>query len=149
MRKLTLLISLCYSSFCFAQNKIEYANFIQTDTAVKWAAIYTSYVNLTPANPNFSIRNFYINKLKQGTIKAYLQDSLSFAVTPIDVSNSDYKKDMKLEIDDSRKTNWYFNFTEGNNGFEKVFYNGSNNCDSCLYINDLSFFKVKQLLYYK
>jgi hypothetical protein len=149
MRKTTLLISLCYSSFSFAQNKIEYANFIQTDTAVKWAAIYTSYVNLTPVNPNFNIRNFYINKLKQLPVKAYLQDSLLFTVTPVEISYSDLKKNWTKENYSSTKMNWKYDFDDNHDASEPIFRAEFNACDSCLSINKLTLLKVKQLLYYK
>src|SRR3982750_5037882 len=95
MKNITLLTCFLYSSVCFSQNKLQYANFIQTDTAVKWAAIYTSYINLTPANPNFNIRNFYTNKLKEQPVTSYQEDNSTFTVSPVKINYADYKTGLK------------------------------------------------------
>ena len=90
MKRLLLCAVTFYSCSSFSQTSFQYANFIQTDTAVKWAAIYNSYVNLTPANPNFDIRNFYLKKLEAGNIKAYKEDNVALSVTPYGLSNTSF-----------------------------------------------------------
>ena len=142
-------IFLLFSNISFAQNKMEYANFIQTDTAVKWAAVYSSYVNLTPVNPNFNLRNFYVSKLKQQGATAYVQDNASFSVTPVRLTYDQYKAGIKAVNYDATKVNWFVNYDEKNNASEKIFTQESGTCDTCTLSNRISFFKVKQLLYYR
>ena len=151
MKKLIPILLLCFLSaeICEAQQRIEYANFIQSDTAVKWAAIYDSYVNLTPANPSFSIRNFYINKLKKQGASAYMEDSTALAVTPRQITYSDYKSSINPIYNGETKTNWWFRADDKRTALETAFIKESNKCDTCLLINKVSLFKVKQLLYYK
>ncbi len=149
MKRLFTLSLLFYASICFGQEKMEYANFIQTDTSVKWAAIYNSYVNLTPANPNFNIRNFYINKLKKKDLTAYREDNSAFAVTPVTISYDQYRMSIRAVDYDAAKMNWGFRFDNKKNAAENIFTQETNNCDTCLLVNKLSLFKIKQLLYYK
>lgn len=141
------VIFLLLSNICFAQSKIEYANFIQTDTAVKWAAIYSSYVNLTPINPNFNIRNYYVSKLKQQGATAFLQDSASFSVIPVRLNYDQFKASIKPVNRDVAKMNWQFNYEENRSAFESIFLHESNTCDTCALNNKITFLKIKQLLY--
>ncbi len=149
MKKLFSILPLLYTGFCFSQNTIEYANFIQTDTSVKWAAVYHSYVSLTPVNPNFSTRNYYLKKLNRQGATAYLEDTVSFAVTPLKISYAEYLSTIKPVNYDAAKMNWYFDYDNKHDASEIVFNRDSNACDTCTGSNKLSFFKVKQLLYYK
>jgi len=148
MKKL-LSILLLYTASGFAQSRMEYANFIQTDTAVKWAAIYSSYVDLSTVNPNFNIRNFYVSKLKQQGALTYLEDANSFAVTPVRINYAQYKESIKPADYDAAKMNWYFDYDDKHNAAEKIMNQESNACDTCTLSNKLSFVKVKQLLYYR
>ena len=112
-------------------------------------AIYNSYVNLTPANPNFNIRNFYVNKLKQQGATAYREDGISFAVTPVKINYAGFISTIKPVNYNAAKMNWWFNYDEKNSGAEMIFNRESNVCDTCILNNKFSFFKIKQLLYYK
>lgn len=134
----------------FSQNKIEYANFIQTDTAIKWAAIYSSVVNLTPVNPNFNISNFYFNKFKKDKIRTYTTDSFSFAVYPTITRYSSLMNSLPSSYIqyDTKKINSKFEYDERHDGNPALLYNEANDCYTCLN-NKLSLIKVKQLLYYK
>ena len=132
-----------------AQQRLEYANFIQSDTAIKWAAIYNSYINLTPANPNFNIRNFYVNKLKRQGSTAYWEDTAAFTVSPRHIDYNEFRSAIKKVAYDPTKMNWFFNFDEKSDVSRILFDKESNSCDTCLQNNKFSFFKVKQLLYYK
>lgn len=149
MKKLILLTSLFYSGSGFAQTRIEYADFLQTDTAIKWAAVYTSYMNLAPVNPNFNIRNFYFNKLKQQGAVAYTEDSSAFAVYARHINYPHFISTVQKAGYDAAKMNWCFSYDEKNDASELIFNMESNDCDTCMIKNKLSFFKVKQLLYYK
>ena len=148
MRKLLSILLLLFAFSGFAQNKLEYANFIQKDTAVKWAAIYNSYINLSTVNPNFNLRNFYVNKLKQGTVKAYTEDITAFAVTAQQMNYEQYKASLKPVNYNPVKMNWRFTYDQKSDVSEMIFNQEKNNCDTCLLKNKFSFFKVKQLLYY-
>ena len=149
MKKNLLIILLCSPAFCFAQQKLEYANFIQTDTAIKWAAVYNSYVNLTTVNPNFNIRNFYINKLKKQGAVAYQEEDGVFAVTPVKTNYTDYVAGFKKVDYDPALMNWWFDYDKKADGSATAFNMDINACDTCTMKNALSFFKVKQLLFYK
>jgi len=151
MKKLIPLLLLClfFANISIAQQRIEYANFIQTDTAIKWAAVYNSYVNLTPANPNFNIRNFYVNKLKKQGANAYIEDTAAFAVTSTSINYNDYKSSIKKVDHDESKMNWYFNYDNKPNAYQATFDKDVNLCDTCVLKNRISLFKIKQLLYYK
>jgi hypothetical protein len=48
----------------FAQ--IPYTDFIQTDTAIQWAAEYNQILNITPKVSRFGIRNILLTKLMRG-----------------------------------------------------------------------------------
>ncbi|NOT90800.1 hypothetical protein [Ferruginibacter sp.] len=149
MKKKILFFLLVYINVCFSQTTLQYANFIQTDTSVKWAAIYNSFINLTPANPNFNIRNFYFKKSQTNSIKAYSEDSLMLSVYPYELNNNAFLQNKKTVDYDNTKMNWHFNYDNKNDGFDILFKEDSNTCDNCLTKNKLSIFKVKQLLYYK
>jgi len=151
MKKLLPLLLPCslLVNICFAQQRIEYANFIQTDTAIKWAAVYSSYVNLTPINPNFSIRNFYMNKLKKQGAITYLEDTAAFAVVTASVNYDQFKAGIKKMNYNATKMNWRFSFDENPDAFEALFNQESNPCDTCALINRISLYKIKQLLFYK
>ncbi|MGG9964548.1 hypothetical protein [Ferruginibacter sp. SUN106] len=149
MKKLFPVFLFFYASNCFAQQPLQYANFVQTDTAVKWAAVYNSYINLTTTNPNFSISNYYLKKLQSGSISAYTEDSVMLAVTPVSINENDYIKTKKAIAYNPTLMNWRFNFDTRTDGYEDIFREEENTCDTCNTKNAISFFKVKQLLYYK
>lgn len=150
MKKSLTIFLLCSCIFCAAQQKIPYANFIQTDTAIKWAAICNSYINLTPSNLNFSIRDFYIEKLKKGYLKTYIEDSPYLKVTPVEISYQDVIKNINYKpYDGGRMINWVYHYDERHDASEEIFNSDKDNCDTCLSVNKLNLFKVKQLLFYK
>lgn len=133
----------------FAQQRMEYANFIQTDTAVKWAAVHSSYLNVTVANPNFDINRFYASKFKKGDVAVYSEDAAGFAVNKMFLGNAEFRKIKRSFYYDAQKMNWMFYFDDRNDASEQVFRNEGNHCDTCFGKNRISFIKVKQLLYYK
>jgi hypothetical protein len=149
MRTLLSTLLLIASLSCFAQNRVEYANSIQGDTSVKWAAIYNSYINLTPANPNFNIRNFFVNRMKKTALPVYKEDPASFAVLTTSMNYEQFKMGMKATDHDPAKMNCWFRYDNKPNASEDIFTRETNDCDTCVLANKLSFFKVKQLLYYK
>ena len=148
--KITLsFIALFFTTSIIAQNQQEYANFIQTDTAVKWAVIYHSFMDLTPKNENYSIRNFYQKKLNQAGAISYLEDSTAMAATPQLIQEKEFNTAKQPAVFDPLKMNWQFFAEENNDASETIFNSDANSCQTCLLKNRLSFFKVKQLLYYK
>ncbi|GAB2820240.1 hypothetical protein [Ferruginibacter profundus] len=149
MKKLLPVLVFFYAGSCIAQQPLQYANFVQTDTAVKWAAIYNSYINLSASNPNFSISNYYSKKLQSGSISAYIEDSVMLAVTPSGIDQNTFIKTRKAIPYDPMLMNWRFNFDTRADGSEDIFREEENTCDTCITKNAISFFKVKQLLYYK
>ena len=148
MKKFFFTLSLfTFSTISFSQNKIEYANFIQTDTAIKWAAIYNSVVNLTPVNPNFNINNFYFNKIRKRRLQTYTIDSVAFAVSRNKTTYEELLKNISYKKYNSQ-INTMFNYDNRYDGAPAILYNEYNDCETCLN-NKLSLVKVKQLLYYK
>ncbi len=135
------------TTLSFSQNKIEYANFIQGDTAIKWAAIYNSYVNLTPANPNFNLSNYFFNKLQNSPVKAFKETKENLSVIPYEITYKDLVSNLLFEKDSLQKANWIYDF-QLDDATEASFRLNSTECGTCLN-NLLSFFKVKQLIYYK
>ncbi|UEG49252.1 hypothetical protein LK994_11480 [Ferruginibacter lapsinanis] len=149
MKKLFSIIALLFlTKISISQEKIDYADFIQTDTGVKWAAIGNYYINLTPVNPNFNLSNYFFNKLKKASLIAYRDSDKDLSVTRYNVNYNDIISGRVFEKNDPEKTNWIFNYDDKHDATEEIFYKDSNDCDTCL-LNKLSFFKVKQLLYYK
>ncbi len=149
-QKLSIILVFLYNGIAFAQKPEKYANFIQTDTAIKWAALYDSYVNLTPQTPNFNIRNFYINRLKAHTAAIYHHDSLLLAVSSADANFTDFTNTITKTGYNPAKVNFRFGFDKNKQeASESVFYMEENKCGNCPTVNTLSFFKVKQLLWYR
>ncbi|MBL0355398.1 MAG: hypothetical protein IPP72_00240 [Chitinophagaceae bacterium] len=129
---------------------VSYADFIQKDTAVKWAAIYNSYVNLTPVNPSFSIRDFYLEKLKKGKVKAYVEVDSTLKAKVVNITHADVIKNLKyIPPAYEAMMNWMFGYDGKPDSSESIFLNDLNLCDTCLERNKLEFFKVKQLFYYR
>lgn len=149
MKNMTLIAVLMSALPCQAQQRMEYANFIQTDTAVKWAALHSSYLNVTVANPNFDINRYYASKFRKGAAAIYSEDASGFAVNRLPMVNANFSKLKRSYEYDAGKMNWMFYFDEGNDASEQVFRNEENHCDTCFGKNRISFIKVKQLLYYK
>jgi len=136
------------TSLSFTQNKIEYANFIQSDTSIKWAAICNYYINLTPVNPNFNLSNYFFENLKKGIIETYKENTNNFSVIPSTTTYNSLKENLVFEKYNPQKANWVFYYDERHDATEEIFNADSNECDSCLN-KRISLFKLKQLLYYK
>lgn len=141
-----LLFFLIIGFSAFSQ-RLEYGNFLQTDTAIKWSAVYHSILDLTPVNPNFNIQLFYLRKSREGTVTTYEEDSVGFAVfkktTP---KNTLQERLTKLSPKDQLEKNWRFDVALSQN---YIYQREAADCDRCFGSNKISFFRVKQLIYYK
>ncbi|MBK7433826.1 MAG: hypothetical protein IPI66_07905 [Chitinophagaceae bacterium] len=149
MKKTTLLFLFFCAGKSFCQNPIPYADFVAADTGVKWAALYTSYVNLTPVNPQYDIRKFYAAKLKKSAVTSYSDDPKNNAVTSGTTNDREFINHIRAVDFDETRMNWWLRYDNRKNNAESIFLNEKNSCDTCLLKNKLSFFKVKQLLRYQ
>ena len=129
-----------------AQTKFEYGGFIQFDNKIEWAMEIDKYLDLIPKIPNYSITRWYLKKLKQDGITAYLKNADGYSVTPFKLSPGGWKKPF---MTDTLSTNETFN--EFRSQYKDLALNNQSNCvcDTCYTPHAFDITKVKQILYYK
>jgi hypothetical protein len=143
---LFFLLSLLWN-FVNGQEQLSFARFIKTDTAIKWAGIYDSYINL---GSGYDLRKYYQNKPDKNAAFFYNEAENGRVVIPVKLTIGELQRNATRFIFDENKMNWTFEYEDkAKADNEKKFLDEANNCDSCLLINKFAFFRVKQLLYYK
>jgi hypothetical protein len=146
MKKLLLTFFFLYSCNCFSQTRLEYGDFVQSDNNITWAAETDVYLNIAAKTPRYSIKNWYLQKMRDSGIIAYRLNEDGFSVSP-------YKLNQR-NFDTANKEN----FTVYENPFLKLSFPLSDsdrvinstryNCANCDKIYLLDLFRVKQILYY-
>lgn len=143
----------------FSQLSGNYTLFIQHDTAIQWAAECDKLINLTPKVQAFSLKKWYLEKIKSGIANAYLfnngqeeikkyQLSLSTLATP------DWLKGLSIELPGYKNPKeWYFvDATMPKDDHNRYKYRTGNlnfSTDSCCGCDDANAFRAKQILNYK
>lgn len=149
MKYLNLLVVFFIFSAASAQTTSSYADFIQNDRDIKWCAIYSSYINVTPVHPKYDINRFYLNKFNRQAVRTYTEIPEQFSVSPKLSRRTDLEKSFTTVPYDETKMNWLFNMDEGHDASENLLANENTVCENCLGKTRLSFIKARQLLYFK
>ncbi len=146
MKKLLLTYFFLYSCNCYSQIKLEYGDFIELDNDIAWAAETDVYLNIAAKIPKYSIKNWYLQKLRDSGITAYLLNKDGSSVSP-------YK--LTLSIFDATTKE---NFIVYENPFLKLPFQLSDSdrvinstrckCENCDKLYRLDLFRIKQILYY-
>src|SRR5258705_3300444 len=160
MKKITT--TLAFAIACLsapAQKNNYYTIHIQLDTAIQWAAECDKVVNLSPKVSEYSLKKWYLDKLKNGSVTAYAKEKGSSAVSSYSLSlprleKQDWLKDLSVEISPVRHPReWYFiDNSIPKDNYERVKYRGGNlkfSADSCCGCDEADAFGVKQVLNYK
>lgn len=155
----TLVLSIiCLSSFSQVSNPY-YTIPIQHDTAIQWAAECDKVVNLSPKINEYSLKKWYLDKLKTGSITAFIKNSGSSSVSSYSLSlpgleKQDWLKGLNPELTHNKYPyQWFFidkSFPENNSDRRK--YSGGAlkfSADSCCGCDEADAFRVKQVLNYK
>jgi hypothetical protein len=152
------LVIICLSSISQVANPY-YTIHIQHDTAIQWAAECDKVVNLSPKISEYSLKRWYLNKFKNGTVIAYAKDKGSSAVSSYSLSlpgieKQDWLNGLTVELTHTKYSNqWYFiDNSMPKNNYDRVKYRGGQlnlSADSCCGCDEADAFRVKQVLDYK
>ncbi|MBI5856157.1 MAG: hypothetical protein HZB42_00800 [Sphingobacteriales bacterium] len=125
------------------------------DTAVQWTAESDKVINLS--YPGKSLKTWYLDKLKKGTVITYTKERGSKSVSTDEItmpslSKPDWQKGLAVETSPYRHpTEWYF-ADNSKEGYERFKYRGgvlTFTADSCCQCDDADAFRAKQILNYK
>ena len=155
----TLAVSIiCLSSFSQISNPY-YTIPIQHDTAIQWKAGCDKVINLSPKINKYSLKKWYLGKLKNGTVTAYSKDKGSSAVSSYSLSlpgieKQDWLKGLAVEISPLRYPNqWHFiDNSLPKSSYERLKYRGGRlnlSADSCCGCDEADAFRAKQIINYK
>lgn len=160
MKKIILFLALPLSAlYACGQVASSYTVPIQHDTAIQWAAACDKVINLSPKISEYSLKKWYLNKLKQGTVTAYRENTGSNSVSPYDLSMPGLQipgwlKGLAIELSPTKHPQeWYFvDNTKGKDDHERGRYRAGNlnlAADSCCGCDEADAFRAKQVLSYK
>lgn len=132
---------------------------IQHDTAIQWAAESDKVINLSPKINEYSLKKWYLDKLKNGSITAYTKDNGSSAVSSYSLSlpgleKQDWLKGLSVELPSYKNPKeWYFvDNSKPKNDYDRFKYRVGGNkfsADSCCGCDEADAFRTKQVLSYK
>ncbi len=151
MKKIIPSIAMAIFTFSsFAQPGNSYTAFIQQDTAIKWAAECNKIANLTPKVSDYSIKQFYLAKLKTGKANGYKLNDDKRSVSPINLGTMNLARPDWLEGHDSKffsnENIWAFIDKKDPVKGYRLSKISNNPCCGC---DETDAVMVKQLLYYK
>ncbi|MGQ0739040.1 MAG: hypothetical protein ACT4OJ_08295 [Bacteroidota bacterium] len=159
MKKFSLFLTL---SLCVlhlgAQVISGYKIPIQDDTAIQWAAECDKVINLSPKINEYSLKKWYINKLKKGSVTAYTKNNgsrfvSSYQLSMPDLEKQEWLKGLSVEFSPVRMMEWYFvDNSMPKDDYERFKYRGGElnlAADSCCGCDDADAFRAKQVLNYK
>ena len=93
MKKYITTLRSVYAFFIsFAQNSPSYTAFIQRDSEIKWAAECNKIINLTPKVGDYSIKQFYLTKLKNSSVNCYNLNDDKRSVSATTFSNTNLQR---------------------------------------------------------
>lgn len=151
------------SVFCVlhgqAQIVSHYTIPVQHDTAIQWAAESDKVVNLSPKINEYSLKKWYLNKLRNSSVTVYKKNPGSSAVSSYTLSmpglqTQDWLKGLSIELSAAKHPQeWYFT----DNSKAKDDWNRYKaragklnfNADSCCGCDDADAFRARQVLTYK
>lgn len=132
----------------FSQETIPYGDFIEKDTAIKWAAESDQIFDLTPKTSRFSIKNRLINKLNNEGLFVYIIDTNNRTVAKELATKINYKtfqSSFDITKDIFSREICHYDYLPLNSIKELK----DDVSDSKKLQSKIDFFTVKQILYYK
>jgi hypothetical protein len=132
-----------------AQSQGSYKDFIFNNQAISWAAEYESFVNLTPKTNTFSLKKWWIAKLKNEAVPAYNISADGNIVKTQSVHlpglmQSAWFNDYYVQPSNTAKA-WRFVNRKTSESLRVVPEYSNDSCCGC---DDSEAFRVKQLLTY-
>jgi hypothetical protein len=130
---------------------------IQHDTAIQWSAECDKVINVSPKVNEYSLKKWYMEKIKNGSVTAYRKKEGSSFVSSYELSipqleTQDWLKGLSIEISPIRsKPEWHF-VDKALSGAERYKYRGGElnfAADSCCGCDNADAFRAKQILNYK
>jgi hypothetical protein len=149
---------ICLISFSQVTNPY-YAIPVQHDTGIQWAAECDKVINLSPKIAEYSLKKWYLDKLKNGSVNAYKKNAGSSSVSSYTLSmpelqTQDWLKGLGVELPAYKNPKeWYFvDNSKPKNDYDRLKFRVGGNkysADSCCGCDGADAFRAKQILNYK
>ena len=159
MKKNVTTLLLVFTLLNASAQKSYYTIPIQHDTAIQWAAECDKVINLSPKINEYSLKKWYLDKLKNSSVTAYTKDNGSSAVSSYNLSlpgleKQDWLKGLSVELPSYKSPKeWYFvDNSKPKNDYDRFKYRVGGNkfsADSCCGCDEADAFGTKQILNYK
>ncbi len=142
-----------------AQVPGNYTLYIQHDTAIQWAAECDKVVNLSPKVQGYSLKKWYLDKIRKGDVTAYTMNNSrdkvsSYQLSMPSLETQGWLKGLSIEIPPYKNPReWYFydkNIPKENYERYKYRVGGAKfSTDTCCGCDEADAFRAKQILNYK
>lgn len=159
MKKCIIILFPVLAFNSLAQTNHYYTIPIQHDTAIQWAAECDKVINLSPKINEYSLKKWYLDKLKMASVTAYTRSKESSSVSSYSLSlpgleKQDWLKGLGIELSSTKHPQeWYFvDNAKSKDDYERVKYRGGVlkfSADSCCGCDEADAFSAKQILNYK
>lgn len=159
MKKLFfILVFFFFGSSIFSQIYNPHAAVpIQYDTVIQWAAESDKVINLTPKANSVSLKKWYLNRIKNNTVKAYRKNGNYIKTYPLSMpglQTQEWLKGLSIELSPHRfPQEWYFFDStlpaDDYNRYKARVRNLNLAADSCCGCDEADAFRAKQILNYK
>lgn len=160
MKKITTTLILSFIiGNSFAQIVSGYTIHIQQDTAIQWAAECDKVVNLSPKVQAYSLKKWYLDKIRNGTATAYLFNSnnsvtKAYPLSVPTLATQDWLKGLSIELPPYKNPKeWiFYDQTMPKGNYERYKYRVGAlrfSTDSCCGCDEADAFRAKQVLDYK
>ncbi|MGH2553519.1 MAG: hypothetical protein ACRDEB_07375, partial [Chitinophagaceae bacterium] len=128
------------------------------DTAIQWSAICNKVINLTAQKKEYSLKKWYLDKIKKGNVTAYtatgskLNSSFSFSIPGMETQ--DWLKGLSVEPSPNKHLQeWYFiDNSKPKDDYERLKYRAGGmrlSADTCCGCDEADAFCARQVLNYK
>ncbi len=159
MKKIFLVVTLFfYGSSIFSQIYNPHAAVpIQHDTVIQWAAESDKVINLTPKANGVSLKKWYLDRIKNSSVKAYRKKGniyISYPLSMPGLQTQEWLKGLSIELSPHRfPQEWYFFDNslpaDDYNRYKARVRNLNLAADSSCGCDDADAFRAKQILNYK
>jgi hypothetical protein len=160
MKKITTTLIISFITCnSFAQVVSGYTIHIQLDTAIQWAAECDKVVNLSPKVQAYSLKKWYLDKIRKGDATAYKMNNKRDAVSSYQLSmpslaTQEWLKGLIIELPPYKNPKeWiFYDKTMPKENYERYKYRVGGarfSVDSCCGCDEADAFCAKQILDYK
>lgn len=160
MKRNVLFVALSFCAmYSHAQVISGYTIPIQHDTAIQWAAECDKLVNLSPKINEYSLKKWYLNKLRNSSVTAYRKGPggsfiSSYSLSMPGLQTQEWLKGLSIELSLTKHPQeWYFvDNNKTKDDWERGKYRAGKlnlQADSCCGCDDADAFRARQVLSYK